>query len=303
MATVNAPTLVVAGTSCGFCGAGTLASLVRLVTVDVVQCRHCRCSFVSAIHTNDRRDPADYEQRYRKERRLDKASRCWRLLPRELRDHGAGTRLLDIGCGDGGFLDIARREGFSTAGIEPSTEAAAATAGTGHRVWCEAPPGWPAIVADTFDLITMWDVLEHLPDPRLALERAYALLSPRGRLVILTPLNGSLFDRVGLLLYHVSGGNAEWLLRMCWSRDHLCRLHPAGVRAVLQTLGFQDITIRRVQVLSLGASRYAGGTIMPGWTPIPTVNRGISILGVALARSLGIANKMLIVAGKPRHGA
>ena len=49
----------------------------------------------------------------------------------------------------------------------------------------------------SFDLVTMWDVLEHLTDPGSVLATASQGLAERGRLVLLTPAMGTVYDRVG----------------------------------------------------------------------------------------------------------
>lgn len=100
----------------------------------------------------------------------------------------AGGRLLDVGCSTGLFLNEMRRYGqWELAGIE--TDAGAAIYGrtrfeldifTGQledAPWSDA----------TFDVITLWDVLEHLPNPSRAVARLSALLQPSGRLVVSVP--------------------------------------------------------------------------------------------------------------------
>jgi SAM-dependent methyltransferase len=90
-------------------------------------------------------------------------------------------RLLDIGCGEGSFLLAARRRGWTVYGTElnpaPASEA-------GLTVWnC-----LDAIPADlSFDCITLWHTLEHMPDVTDVLRQAHALLAPHGSLVIAVP--------------------------------------------------------------------------------------------------------------------
>ena len=115
-----------------------------------------------------------------------------------LRDHvrfvtqalgGARARgpLLDVGCGGGLFLGMMRERGYRVAGLDSSREAAA-VAWKRQRV--------PAVCADlanaplragSFAGITMFHVLEHLPDPRAYLVAARELLAPDGRLVVQVP--------------------------------------------------------------------------------------------------------------------
>ena len=96
----------------------------------------------------------------------------------------AGRRLLDVGCAEGYFLDAARKRGWETVGLELSPYASARARSTGLQVIegsILAPPALPP-----FDAITLWDTIEHLSDPALALRNARTLLKPSGRMAIAT---------------------------------------------------------------------------------------------------------------------
>jgi 2-polyprenyl-3-methyl-5-hydroxy-6-metoxy-1,4-benzoquinol methylase len=108
-----------------------------------------------------------------------------RIYGRALADLASMTRpgrLLDVGCGAGVFLDLARDAGWTVSGVELSERHAAHARDTfGLEVWqgdfLEAP-----FAPASFAAITMWDFLEHVLDPRavLASPRARAGCSPRG---------------------------------------------------------------------------------------------------------------------------
>ncbi len=108
---------------------------------------------------------------------------------------GSGLRLLDIGCGSGTFLAMAGRRGFQPCGMDVSERAVAAArrqygldvrhGGIGSALWEPA----------SFDLVTMFHVLEHVRDPRGALDYARGLLKPSGRLVVQVPNARSLQAR------------------------------------------------------------------------------------------------------------
>jgi len=95
-------------------------------------------------------------------------------------------RLLDVGAATGFFLDGARRNGYEVFGIEISEFASTYAREhlnlnviTGQIEDARFP-------SEYFDIITMWDVLEHLPNPVQALQHARRLLKPSGILVIET---------------------------------------------------------------------------------------------------------------------
>jgi len=104
--------------------------------------------------------------------------------------------ILDVGCAYGYFLDIAASAGHNVQGIDPSP-AAIAVARERHgdkvREGTLGDSSWPA---HAFDLVTMWDVLEHTLDPRKAIVAAARLLRPGGILAITVPDSGSIPARV-----------------------------------------------------------------------------------------------------------
>ena len=107
---------------------------------------------------------------------------------RKLVSRFAGTgKLFDAGCGTGEFLEEMRRTGWEVFGLERDTAAAAwarkhlklAVATGSLQDW--QPPASP------FAVITLWHVLEHLYDPRTALEILHRHLAPEGTLIIAVP--------------------------------------------------------------------------------------------------------------------
>jgi 2-polyprenyl-3-methyl-5-hydroxy-6-metoxy-1,4-benzoquinol methylase len=96
-------------------------------------------------------------------------------------------RLLDIGCATGAFLDNMRERGWEVAGIEPSVRAATyAREELGLDVQNTALET-AQLESESFDLVTMWNVLEHLSDPQRALHRIRETLRVGGLLVFAIP--------------------------------------------------------------------------------------------------------------------
>jgi SAM-dependent methyltransferase len=206
---------------------------------------------------------------------------------------------LDIGTGEGAFLDLARERGHYTAGIELSPSAAAAATAKGHAVYCGSVLDSRLGETGTYDIVTLWDVLEHIPEPRRALAAAFRFLTPGGTLALVTPMMGSVFDRAGVMALRLSGGRCHALARMCWSREHVFRFEPSGLVGALRSLGFQQVEAKPILLLSLRSDRYAGGHILLRWTRSPTINGAISRMGVAVARTIRISNKIFVAAMRP----
>jgi len=113
-----------------------------------------------------------------------------------------GKRLLDVGCAMGFFLEAAR-ETWETFGIELSAYAAdyarnrlGLSVTTGALPDCHLAPG-------SFDVITMWDVIEHVPNPCAVMQKANELLRGEGLLVLSTGDVDSLVARVSGTRWHL----------------------------------------------------------------------------------------------------
>ena len=285
---------------CALCGCREMKPFVCYDDFEVATCVDCGSGVVTNIsadsHSEDMRD--DYSHRYEQERQAEKPQACWSLA-REHTNNFQGIRsLLDIGCGEGDFLNLAKAAGIATYGIEISMHAASVCTRLGHNVACRSIEESEFELAQRPDLCVMWDLLEHLQKPRAALVNVFTVLPPGGRVLIATPMMGSIYDRLGSLLYRLSGRRIKSLLRMCWTSEHLFRFEPQGIARVLKDIGFVDIKVKPLTLLSLAPTRYAGGAVMSNWTTSETINRVISVTGVFLARTLRCHNKILIAATK-----
>jgi 2-polyprenyl-3-methyl-5-hydroxy-6-metoxy-1,4-benzoquinol methylase len=105
----------------------------------------------------------------------------------------AGKNLLDFGCGIGRLCQIAREHGVHTTGIEPDASARQFAANTiGMRVYATIKELRAAESGARFEIITMWDVIEHLREPWKELEELSTLIQPGGWLLLSTMNVGSL---------------------------------------------------------------------------------------------------------------
>ena len=95
-------------------------------------------------------------------------------------------KMLDIGCGVGDFLHTAEEHGWTCTGVEPS-EDAKAIAKTKTKANIINSEDMEKIPDATFDLITMWHVLEHIDDLKWQIEQLHRLTKTKGRIVIAVP--------------------------------------------------------------------------------------------------------------------
>lgn len=119
---------------------------------------------------------------------------------------------LDIGCGDGKYLDRMRSKGVQASnliGIELSSVAVAQAQTKGYRVFNKMMEQCDEIEQGSVDLITLFHVIEHVSDPLKCAQRISAWLSPGGVLAIETPNRNSV--------------DAKWFQRSYWGGYHFPR--------------------------------------------------------------------------------
>lgn len=92
-------------------------------------------------------------------------------------------RILDIGAGVGDFLSVAKKDGWQTVGVEPSEKAKAIARKKGVAF----ADSLSELESHSFDIITMWHVLEHVPDLQSQMKALKRLMKPNGTLIIAVP--------------------------------------------------------------------------------------------------------------------
>lgn len=98
----------------------------------------------------------------------------------------SGKTILDVGCGTGDFLQTAKNNSWNVYGIEPNEKARAiANSKTRNQVFDTNT--LQEFESGAFDVITLWHVLEHLPNLETEIQNLNRLLKPNGRLVIAVP--------------------------------------------------------------------------------------------------------------------
>jgi len=143
--------------------------------------------------------------------------------------------LLDIGCASGRFVSACVDAGWNVTGLEPSE----VLSGQAQQLLKNRARILPATLQEadldprSFDAVTMWDVLEHVPDPGSFFRRAASLLKPGGLLLVNVPNLDSLPAR---MLRH------RWPLLL---PEHLNYFNPPSLRACARLSG--------VELLSLGS--------------------------------------------------
>ena len=139
-------------------------------------------------------------------------------------------RLLDIGCGAGEFMELATAAGFQTEGIEISEASVAICRRRGLNV--RLGNLITENLDQSYDLITLWDVLPHLRDPAAFLARSRDLLTDRGYIFAKIPLFGA-------LSVNLSNGTPKLAGLLIGAPSHIHYFNWASLTKVLLRVGLQ----------------------------------------------------------------
>jgi len=180
-----------------------------------------------------------------------------------------GRRVLDIGCGGGLFLSKMKEAGADVLGVELS-DTRAHYAKTKHgfdivkrtiedEYWRE--------FHGTFDVVTLWDVIEHVNYPLATLRAAAEILKPGGILLIDTPCRDAFYHRFGEFTYKISGGKFPTFLNTMYSAKpfgHKQIFSLAEMKSALEMAGLEVVELKRFHELSFPYSFYLKKLVRSG---------------------------------------
>ena len=243
MSLINVPCAVCGGTDFTLIYPATIAdpaadpalyyssSRAQAGHLDIVRCTHC-----GLLLTNPRDDDETLAQVYAAlqdatyDREDHNRRRTAQIFLDLIAQYHAPARLLDVGCATGLFVSVAQQAGWQVTGLEVSSWAVAqaqkrcpqANYVVGLLEEIDFPAG-------SFDAVTLWDVLEHVPSPAEALLRVRRWLKPDGWLFLNLPDAGS--------------HSARWLGRrwVLLLREHLWYFDSATIAQLLQHNDFELI--------------------------------------------------------------
>jgi 2-polyprenyl-3-methyl-5-hydroxy-6-metoxy-1,4-benzoquinol methylase len=163
----------------------------------------------------------------------------------DLLQAGGGRNILDVGCGAGEFLQLVSKRGFQGVGIEPAESLRMLAQRAAPEANIISGDIESALLpAESFDGIAIWDVIEHLVDPRGALVAVHQLLKPGGYLGIATVNHASLMYGI----YHVWRRTVPPLARyfgpMLYNPFHTYYFTKESLATLVRTTGFEIVEHR-----------------------------------------------------------
>jgi 2-polyprenyl-3-methyl-5-hydroxy-6-metoxy-1,4-benzoquinol methylase len=274
--------------ACNLCGGSATAPVTRRDGLDVVRCTSCGLVYVNPrLHADELPDFYNSGGSSRLEYYLD-AEVADRRTFTEILDlairlsPGRGT-LLDVGPCAGTLLVLAREAGFAVSGIEINEGAARMCReerGLDVRAGVLEPDSYPP---DAFDIVSMGDVIEHVPDPLATLRTVARILKPGGHVLISTPN----FDSAAARLLQVK------------PEEHIYYFSAETLSASLTKAGLATVEMRPLD-------RYRNFTAMTHSTTCGTLFQTLGpvfglarrVLGDVVLR-LPLGENLLAIARKP----
>jgi SAM-dependent methyltransferase len=230
--------------------------------------RLIRCQSCSGVWLQDPPKPEEMGRHYTEDYHKaivtageGAATSRWKDQVKMISDYKPGGTILDIGCSSGGFLSTMKGSAWELHGIEmEESTAERARATTGAKVFVgdavEAP-----FLPGSFDVITCFDVLEHVYSPREFLTKVLEWLKPGGIFYAMMPNIDSWEAR--LFGTHWFGLELP---------RHLNHFSPTSLRYLMSELGFEEECVKTPPVSYMERSaRYVCSSVIEklGFTPTP----------------------------------
>lgn len=273
--------------SCPVCGQGGVREWLR--APDRLHGRHeqytlLRCPACSLVWLSQPPKPAEMHRHYTDayDRLISAAGENspgrWRDRNTALAPYKQSGALLDLGCSSGAFLQSLYGRGWDLAGIEISSESAKrAQAKTGAKVFVGDVLDAP-FPSESFDVITCFDVFEHLYEPRRVIAKVAEWLKPGGIFYVLVPNVDSAEGRVFGTYWH-----GLELPR------HLFHYSPASLKFLAESAGLRQVSLETRRNPAVGTSlRYVWDDVFRavGIERTPEAYRGEANLPWRVGRKL-----------------
>lgn len=233
---------------CNLCGANDVRTIRESAGEGrIVQCRRCGLAYVSPRLGHDPRYQYESDEYHEKSQiatgrpgYTSYSSDYPVLYPyfgrvaEEIARIKPGARILEVGAASGYFLDQARKAGLRPEGIEPSKACQRIIRDELRLPVVAGSLEEAAVDPGTYDVIALFQTIEHLDDPRGGLLRMVNWLKPGGLIVITTPNRAGWFARLA---------GKRWFEYK--PREHLYYFDTKTIAKMLESVGFDRIVVQR----------------------------------------------------------
>jgi len=241
---------------CPLCGDAGRKALFLLKESTLYECEACRLRYLDPCLSEAAMKSAyesshsltrlhSFHEGYYEYGDLDKESktladfrRGLEILEKYVKGRKAPS-ILDVGFGNGLFLALARQRGWRVQGVDHNTQNVE-LARKKFSLDCQQVD-----LEDyenegfLYDVISFWDVIEHLPDPHRVLRKAASLLKPDGLVLAAVPNDRSFLTLAASGLYHLSFGRIKKGIEAIYLLEHVAYYNRETLTALLEKNGFQ----------------------------------------------------------------
>jgi 2-polyprenyl-3-methyl-5-hydroxy-6-metoxy-1,4-benzoquinol methylase len=237
-------------TPCNFCNSEDYVALAQVTVSPIpetswlVRCKKCGLAYINPRYTLEREKRFYNEEYFRPEEeglwREGRLQLFEKVLSR-IESAVPGGRLLDVGCGKGYFLDMARKRGWQAIGVDASITAVRFARNLGLEVHMGELKE-VGLDEDSFDVVTAWNVLDQIYDPWGNLREIFRVMK-RGGLIALRVSNLH-FHRYLHYLFSVTDSIVPPGRKMTAPTVfHIYMFSPGTLRMFLRETGFVDIRV------------------------------------------------------------
>lgn len=226
--------------NCILCQSGNLKGLETYKKAFLCQCQSCQFVFSQQIPSNDELD--NYYRNYGLNQYLSPLTiKRYNELLDQFESFRKTNKILDVGCGLGYFLEEAKKRGWEVYGTELSDKATEVCVKKGINI-IKGALNLSDFEPNMFDVITSFEVIEHINNPKSELAYFNRVLRPQGLVYITTPNFNS------LLRYQLK---AQY--NVITYPEHLSYYTPKTLKHLFETNGF---TKQNIESTGISLTRF-----------------------------------------------
>ncbi len=209
--------------------------------------------------------------------------RDYQAALRVVAENTAGRELCEIGCGTGGFLSYASANGWKVFGIDSSPENVIATQQRGieavqANIFLYKPRHF-------FDVVVLWDVIEHPQNPGKLIAKCRELLKPDGFILIAVPYDPNIISVLARCIYVLSLGKVKGPASRWYVLEHTSYFSAKGLRGLLSSNHFSVVNYWKTET-DLSRYQFSKSSLLV-----------LNFL-FFIARMFGLQNRLILLARK-----